>query len=111
MPKSTKKKTKKSDAGRHIYKGKLEVTRSGMGFVKAEGLEKDIMIERDNMLTALNGDEVRVEVKGYFDNNKRVKGTLQSTGLALHVSRRIGLRFRHARVPLQGSALGFGSRV
>ncbi len=76
MPKSTKKKNKKPDAGRHIYKGKLEVTRSGMGFVKAEGLEQDIMIERGNMLTALNGDEVRVEVKGYTDNNKRVKGTV-----------------------------------
>ena len=75
MPKSTKKKSKKSDAGKHIYKGKLEVTRGGMGFVKVEGLEKDLMIERDSMLTALNGDEVRVEVKGYFDNNKRVKGT------------------------------------
>jgi len=75
MPKSTKKK-KKNDAGRHIYKGKLEVTRGGIGFVKVEGLEKDIMIDRDNMLTALNGDEVRVEVKGYFDNNKRVKGTV-----------------------------------
>ena len=76
MPRNTKKKTKKPDAGRHIYKGKIEIARSGMGFVKADGLEKDIMIERDNMLTALNGDEVRVEVKGYFDNNKRVKGTI-----------------------------------
>ena len=76
MPKNTKKKTKKPDAGRNIYKGKLEVTRSGMGFVKAEGLDKDIMIERENMHTALNGDEVRVEVKGYFDNNKRIKGTI-----------------------------------
>ncbi len=47
-----------------------------MGFVSIEGQEQDIMVERDNMHTALNGDEVKVEVKGYFDNNKRVKGTI-----------------------------------
>ena len=76
MPKSTKRIHKKPDAGRHIYTGKLEVTRSGMGFVTVEGQDNDIMIERDNMDTALNGDEVKVEVNGYFDNNKRVKGTI-----------------------------------
>ena len=76
MPKSTKKKHKNPEAGRKIYVGKLEVTRSGMGFVKAEDLDQDIMIERDNIGTALNGDEVKVEVRGYTDNNKRVKGTV-----------------------------------
>ena len=76
MPKNNKKKHKNPDAGRHTYTGKLEVTRSGMGFVTVTGQDNDIMIERDNMHTALNGDEVKVEVKGYVDNNKRVKGTI-----------------------------------
>ena len=76
MPKSTKKKDKKPDAGRQIYTGKLDVSKGGMGFVAVEGMEQDIMIERNNMGTALNGDEVKVEVKGYVDNNKRVKGTI-----------------------------------
>ena len=76
MPKSSKKKSKSPDAGRHIYTGKLEVTRGGMGFVTVDGLDKDIMIERDNMHNAFNGDEVKVEVMGYFDNNRRVKGTI-----------------------------------
>jgi len=76
MPKNTKKKSKSPDTGRNIYTGKLEVTRSGMGFVVVEGLEKDIMIERDGMNNAFNGDEVKVEVKGHIDNNKRVKGTV-----------------------------------
>ncbi len=76
MPKNTKKKSKNPEAGRHIYTGRLEVTRGGMGFVTVEGHDKDIMIERDNMHTALNGDEVKVEVRGYFDNNKRIKGTI-----------------------------------
>jgi len=74
MAKDKKKKQKNPDAGRHIYTGRLEVTRSGMGFVIVEGQQNDIMVEREHMNTALNGDEVRVEVKGYFDNNRRVKG-------------------------------------
>ena len=76
MPKSSKKKSKSPETGRHIYTGKLEVTRGGMGFVAVEGLDKDIMIERDHMHNAFNGDEVKVEVKGFSDNNRRVKGTI-----------------------------------
>ncbi len=76
MSKSNKKKIKNQEAGKKIYTGKLEVTRSGMGFVVVEGLEKDIMVERDNMDTALSGDEVKVEVRGHLDNNRRLKGTI-----------------------------------
>ena len=47
-----------------------------MGFVVVEGLEKDVMVKPDNMFTALNGDEVKVEIKGYGDHNKRVEGTI-----------------------------------
>ena len=76
MPKSNKKKSKNQEAGKKTYTGKLEVTRSGMGFVVVQGLDKDIMIERENMGTALGGDEVKVEVRGYGDNNRRLKGTI-----------------------------------
>jgi ribonuclease R len=73
------KKTKKQDKnpGNIVsYTGKLEVTRGGMGFVTVEGLQKDILIKRENIRNALNGDEVRVEVRGYFDNNKRPEGVI-----------------------------------
>ncbi len=76
MPKSTKRKTKNNDAGVNIFTGKLEVTRGGMGFVIVPGREQDIMVKQHNMLTALNGDEVKVEVKGYKDNNKRQEGEI-----------------------------------
>src|SRR3954469_19390269 len=76
MSKSNKKKYKSPDAGKKTYTGKLEVTRSGMGFVVVEGRDQDIMVERDNMHTALPGDEVKVEVRGYSDNNRRLKGTI-----------------------------------
>lgn len=77
MSKNGKKKFKGSDTGKKTYTGRLEVTKSGMGFVIVPGQDQDIMIERDNMHTALNGDEVKVEVKGYADNNsKRSKGKI-----------------------------------
>jgi ribonuclease R len=77
MPKSSKRKNKNPDAGRDIFTGKLEVTRSGMGFVTVPGREKDILVKRDNMHTALHGDEVKVEVRGYHDNDKRVEGVIK----------------------------------
>jgi len=56
-------KKKVNSSGAKLYKGKLEITRSGMGFVVVEGLEQDILIRKDHLRNALNGDEVRVEVK------------------------------------------------
>jgi ribonuclease R len=75
MPKKTKKKNK-PESGKHIFTGKLEVTRNGMGFVIVEGREKDIMIRHDKMHTALNGDEVRVAVNSGRDSNKRAEGEI-----------------------------------
>ncbi|MBS1772362.1 MAG: ribonuclease R [Bacteroidetes bacterium] len=56
------KKKKKDGKGRLSYKGRLEITRSGLGYVVVEGMEKDILIKRENVGNALNGDEVRVEI-------------------------------------------------
>ncbi len=42
------------------FRGTLDVTRSGMGFVSVEGQEQDILVHRENMRTALNGDTVIV---------------------------------------------------
>lgn len=56
------KRKKETSSENKIYSGKLEVTRSGMGFVIVEGLERDIIVKKENLNNALNGDEVRVEV-------------------------------------------------
>lgn len=76
MPKKEGKKHKDTSSNRQVYKGKLEVTRSGMGFVIVDGQEKDILVKRDNLNNALNGDEVRVEVKGYKDRGSRLEGKI-----------------------------------
>lgn len=76
MPKNTKKKSKNEETGKKSYTGRLEVTKNGMGFVVVAGQDQDIMVEREHMQTALHGDEVRVEVRGFSDNNKRLKGRI-----------------------------------
>lgn len=57
-----KKKKAGNSSGKKVYKGTLDVTRSGLGYVIVEGLEQDVLIKRENIGNALNGDEVRVEV-------------------------------------------------
>jgi ribonuclease R len=58
-----KKKTKKgSGSPQQSFRGLVEVTRSGMAFVIVEGLTKDILVKQKNLNTALDGDEVLVNV-------------------------------------------------
>lgn len=76
MPKKTKKKQKDTSSNKRVLKGRVEITRSGMGFVIVDGMEQDVLVKRDNLGNALNGDEVRVEVKGYRDGNKRPEGVI-----------------------------------
>jgi len=66
----------KEHIAEHLYKGKLEVTRSGMGFVIVEGLERDILIKKENLGTGLNGDEVRVAVV-HSSKNGRQEGVVK----------------------------------
>lgn len=42
--------------------GRLDITRSGMGFVIIEGLEQDILVKPNDFNTALHGDKVKVQV-------------------------------------------------
>src|SRR5688572_21262068 len=61
MTRKNKKKDSNS-SGKTIYKGVIDITRTGLGYVKVEGLDKDIIVKRDHLSNALNGDEVRIEV-------------------------------------------------
>ena len=60
----TKKKRPKKGGGspQQSFRGLVEVTRSGMAFVIVEGLTKDILVKQKNLNTALDGDEVLVNV-------------------------------------------------
>src|ERR1700704_1209650 len=75
MGRKNSKKTKQRDnpgAGK-TFKGILDVTRSGMGFVIVPDLKIDIMIRPGDFNTALHGDTVIVRVKG-DGNGRRMQG-------------------------------------
>lgn len=57
-----KQKSKSRPAQQLTLKGKLDVTRSGMGFVIVENVEGDVLVRPGDFNTALNGDTVRVKV-------------------------------------------------
>ena len=60
--KKSKQKSKSKITAQLTLKGKLEVTRSGMGYVIIENVEGDVLVRPGDFNTALNGDTVRVKV-------------------------------------------------
>jgi ribonuclease R len=73
--KNSKKPGKKRQRDFDEYKGVLEITRSGMGFVVVPGLETDILVRPNDFNTALHGDTVRVEVNPER-RGKRMQGAV-----------------------------------
>ncbi len=72
---SKKKKEKKHVAERDL-KGVLDITRSGMGFVKVQDVEVDILVRPGDFNTALHGDIVRVRVNKFAEGKKRMQGVI-----------------------------------
>jgi ribonuclease R len=58
-----------------LVKGKLEITRSGMGYVIVEGRDKDLLVKPQDFNKAMDGDTVRVKVKD--TNGRRVEGVIE----------------------------------
>ena len=56
-------------------KGKLDITRSGIGYVIVEGVEKDIFIRPHDFGKAFHGDTVRISIKE--TNGKRLEGKVE----------------------------------
>src|SRR6476660_8549865 len=74
--KNSKKPGKKRQRSFDEYKGVIEITRSGMGFVIVPGLESDILVKPNDFNTALHGDTVKVEVNPERQGGKRMQGTV-----------------------------------
>ena len=76
MGRTNKKRSgKKKDQQGTDYKGKIEITRSGMGFVVVEGLETDVLVRPNDFNTAMHGDTVRVKVNAER-SGKRMQGVI-----------------------------------
>jgi ribonuclease R len=69
--KKEKGKVGKSGGSGAFYKGKVELTRSGMGFVLVEGMERDILVHKEDLRSAMSGDEVRVELTRVSKNGRQ----------------------------------------
>ncbi len=69
-----KKEGKKKSSQTKIVKGKLDISRSGMGYVIVEGIEKDILVKPNDFGKAFHGDIVRVEVSNDSGRGKRLEG-------------------------------------
>ncbi|MDZ4807450.1 MAG: ribonuclease R [Bacteroidota bacterium] len=74
--KKNKEKQRPSSPGK-VLKGKLDITRSGMGFVTIEGMEVDIIIRPSDFNTALHGDTVSVMVKETQSSGRRMQGVVR----------------------------------
>lgn len=73
IPRKTK--AKKTSAGGRTVVGKLDVSRAGMGFVVVPDIEQDVLIRPEDMMNALNGDEVKVRIQ-YISAKGRPEGVI-----------------------------------
>lgn len=76
MSKKSNSTPKKKSSQVKILKGRLDISRSGMGFVIVEGEETDIIVKPQNFGKAFHGDTVRVEVNKEQGRGKRAEGTI-----------------------------------
>ena len=74
MSKQQKSNSPKKSSQVQVLKGRLDISRSGMGFVIVEGREKDIMIKPNDFGKAFHGDTVRVQVAKDAAKGRRVEG-------------------------------------
>ena len=58
-----------------LIKGVLDITRSGIGYVIAEGRDNDVLVRPNDFNKAMHGDTVRVKVKK--SNGRRVEGVVE----------------------------------
>lgn len=71
-----KKKPQKHSSQKKTFRGIVQITRSGMSFVIIEGQEKDVMVRQKNLNTALDGDDVVVDVIKQGKNEGRMEGVI-----------------------------------
>lgn len=70
-----KKKKKPTDS---LYRGTLEVTRSGMGFVISKTFGQDVLVRPNDFNTAMHGDTVLVKITRGQAGSGRVQGEVEA---------------------------------
>jgi ribonuclease R len=57
-----------------LVKGVLDISRSGIGFVVVEGMDKDVLVRPNDFNRAFHGDTVRVQIDKTATPGKRIEG-------------------------------------
>ena len=57
-------------------KGRLDISKNGMGYVIVDGMEKDIIIRPNDLGRAFHGDIVNVQIKNDDGFGKRIEGKI-----------------------------------
>ncbi len=74
MNKEKKTSSKKSSPQTQTLKGKLDISRGGMGYVIVEGLDQDVLVRPNDFNRAFHGDTVKVEVNKDSGRGRRTEG-------------------------------------
>jgi ribonuclease R len=74
MSKERKEGGKKTAPQTQTVKGKLDISRSGMGYVIVEGLDQDIVVRPNDFNRAFHGDIVKVQVNKEQGRGRRTEG-------------------------------------
>ena len=75
--KKKKHKERQQPSSGKALKGVIDITRSGMGFVKIEGMDVDIIVRPSDFNTALHGDTVRIAIKEMKSSGRRMQGIVK----------------------------------
>src|SRR5438067_916571 len=75
MRKKEKKKKHQKQHRPRLLQGRLDITRSGIGYVIVEGLDKDVFIRSHDFNKAFHGDTVRISIKE--QSGKRMEGRVE----------------------------------
>ncbi len=76
MSKSKNSRKEKKSFSPQTFKGTLDITRSGMGFVIVAGMEKDIVVRPQDFNGAFSGDTVRVQITREGTNGRKFEGRI-----------------------------------
>ncbi len=67
-------KPSKSSSQTKTVKGTLDISRSGIGFVVVEGMDKDVLVRPNDFNRAFHGDTVSVQIQKHTMPGKRIEG-------------------------------------
>lgn len=68
--------TKSKHSTQSSTQGILDISRSGMGYVMVKGMPTDILVKKENLKSAMNGDTVEVAIFKDSNRSKRPEGLI-----------------------------------